>query len=66
MNDGFAPMVRKAGRARIHGVEVDMEAAFGDWIALQAGGSYFDARYLEVDPRTAALTVDNRLMELPK
>ena len=66
VNDGFAPKVRNAGRARIRGVEVEMEAALADGIMLQAGGSYIDARYLEVDPRAAPLTVDNSLVETPK
>lgn len=50
VNEGIAPKVRNAGRARIRGIEVETQAKLADFLTIQGGFGYLDAYYREVSP----------------
>jgi iron complex outermembrane receptor protein len=66
VTEGFAPKVRNAGRARIWGIEAELEAVPTEWLRLNASASYLNARYRQVDPAAAPVTVNNRLVDTPE
>jgi iron complex outermembrane receptor protein len=65
VNEGIAPKVRNAGRARIDGFELEMEAAPIPAIRLNASVGYLDARYREVSAAAAPITLESELPEVP-
>ncbi len=66
VNEGFAPKVRNAGRARINGFEMEIEAAPTRAVRLDASLGYLDAGYREVFASAAPVTLSSRLPEVPK
>lgn len=66
VNDGFAPKVRNAGKARIRGFESEAQLVVTDAFRLTGAVSYLDAEYREVDARAAPVTVDSALANTPK
>src|SRR3546814_10751626 len=64
--DGFAPKVRSADRARIRGVEVKSQTKLASWLQLTGALSYLDAKYQQVDPRAAPVTVNSALANTPE
>jgi iron complex outermembrane receptor protein len=65
---GFAPIIQNAAKARIKGVELELQARPTDQLKLEAGMGYLDAKYREVDLRalTSGVTKDTHLQNAPK
>lgn len=66
VNEGIAPKVRNAGKARINGVELESEAALGSRVRLSASAGYLDAQYRRLAPNVAGITLGSRLPYAPK
>lgn len=66
VNEGIAPKVRNAGRARIRGIEVETQAKLADFLTIQGGFGYLDAYYREVSPTAAPVNVNSRFPQVPK
>lgn len=66
VNEGIAPKVRNAGKARINGVEIETEMALGRLFTLTASGGYLDASYRRLAANVAGITLDSRLPNAPK
>ncbi|WP_240530297.1 TonB-dependent receptor [Novosphingobium sp. PC22D] len=66
LNDGVAPKVRNAGKARIRGVEVELEAAPARWLRITGGLGYTDAEYRALDERAAGITLGSALPNTPE
>ena len=65
---GFAPIIQNAAKARIRGVELEMQARPTDALRIEAGLGYLDAKYRSVDIRAlnAGVTTDTHLQNAPK
>lgn len=65
---GFAPIIQNAAKARIKGVELELQARPTDQLKLEAGMGYLDAKYREVDLRalTSGVSKDTHLQNAPK
>jgi iron complex outermembrane receptor protein len=65
---GFAPIIQNAARARIKGVELELQARPTDALRIEAGLGYLDAKYTRVDIRAlnAGVTTDTHLQNAPK
>ena len=66
VNEGVAPKVRNAGKARIQGFEAEVEAALTDRVRVSGGVGYTDAKYKEVDANAVGITADNAFGNVPK
>lgn len=66
VNEGIAPKVRNAGRARIRGFELEAQAQLADFLTVQGGLGYLDAYYREVSPTAAPVTVNSRFPNVPE
>lgn len=66
VNEGVAPKVRNAAKARIKGFELEAEVVPAEGLQLSAAVGYTDARYLEVAASAAPVTVDSKLPNAPK
>jgi iron complex outermembrane recepter protein len=64
--EGFAPIVRNAGSARIWGVESEFQAVLSSWLRLDGSLSYLNARYEEVSPLALPVTTASRLVNTPE
>jgi iron complex outermembrane receptor protein len=65
VNEGVAPKVRNAGKARIRGFELEAEAVLSDAIRLTAGVGYTHADYLRVNPAAVGITAANKFGNVP-
>lgn len=65
---GFAPIIQNAAKARIKGIELELEARPVDALRIEAGIGYLDAKYRRVDIRAlnAGVTTDTKLQNAPK
>jgi iron complex outermembrane receptor protein len=65
---GFAPIIQNAAKARIKGIELELEARPADALRIEAGIGYLDAKYRRVDIRAlnAGVTTDTKLQNAPK
>lgn len=65
---GFAPIIQNAAKARIKGVELELQVRPTDALRIEAGLGYLDAEYRRVDIRAlnAGVTTDTRLQNAPK
>ncbi|AZI38153.1 putative TonB-dependent receptor [Caenibius tardaugens NBRC 16725] len=65
---GFAPIIQNAAKARIRGVELELQAQPTDALRIEAGLGYLDAKYRKVDIRAlnAGVTTDTHLQNAPK
>ena len=65
---GFAPIIQNAAKARIKGIELELEARPIDALRIEAGIGYLDAKYRRVDIRAlnAGVTTDTKLQNAPK
>ncbi|MCC6829175.1 MAG: TonB-dependent receptor [Novosphingobium sp.] len=65
---GFAPIIQNAARARIKGVELELQARPTDALRIEAGLGYLDAKYTKVDIRAlnAGVSTDSHLQNAPK
>ncbi len=66
VNEGIAPKVRNAGRARIRGFEVEVQAQLADFLTVQGGAGYLDAYYREVSPTATPVNVNSRFPNVPE
>lgn len=66
VNEGIAPKVRNAAKARIRGFELESELVPIKSIQLSGAVGYTDARYLEVPASAAPVTVGSKLPNAPK
>ncbi|MEX6725496.1 TonB-dependent receptor [Parapedomonas caeni] len=66
VNEGIAPKVRNAGKARIKGFELEYEVAVAEGIRWSGGAGYTDAYYLEVPAIASPVTVASKLPNAPK
>lgn len=66
VNEGIAPKVRNAAKARIRGFELETELVPVKWLKLSGALGYTDAHYLEVPTSAAPVTVDSQLPNAPK
>lgn len=66
VNEGIAPKVRNAGKARIRGFEVEAQARLADFLSVQGGVGYLDAYYRQVSPTAAPVTVNSRFPNVPE
>lgn len=62
---GLVPVIFNAGDATIQGIEVESEAVVADWLRVNAAVGYLDNEYDRVDPNTAGITIDNKLVNTP-
>ena len=65
VNEGVAPKVRNAGKARIRGFELEAEAVVSDAVRFSGGVGYTHAEYLQVDPAAAGITAANKFGNVP-
>lgn len=65
---GFAPIIQNAAKARIQGIELEMQLRPTDALRIEAGLGYLDAKYREVDIRAlnAGVTKATHLQNAPK
>ncbi|MBD3744896.1 MAG: TonB-dependent receptor [Sphingopyxis terrae] len=65
---GFAPIIQNAAKARIKGVELELQARPTDALRIEAGLGYLDAKYRQVDIRAlnAGVSTDTHLQNAPK
>lgn len=65
---GFAPIVQNAAKARIRGVELEMQARPTEAFRIEAGLGYLDAQYRSVDIRAlnAGVTTGSHLQNAPE
>ncbi|WP_176593415.1 TonB-dependent receptor [Sphingobium sp. EM0848] len=65
---GFAPIIQNAAKARIKGVELELQARPTEELKLEAGLGYLDAKYRQVDIRAlnSGVTKDTHLQNAPK
>jgi iron complex outermembrane recepter protein len=66
VNDGLAPVVRNAGRAKIPGFETEVEFAPLKRLHFTGGLGYLDAHYVSVPASAAPITVDSQLPNAPR
>lgn len=64
--DGIAPTTRNAGSARIQGGEIEFQLAATDRLSFQGGVGYTDAKYKEVSPSAAPVTLNSELPNAPE
>ncbi len=64
--EGFAPVVRNAGSARIWGVESEVQAVVSPWLRVDGSVSYLNARYQQVSPAAFPVTTASRLVNTPE
>lgn len=65
VNEGVAPKVRNAGKARIRGFELEAEAVLSEAVRMSAGVGYTDAEYLRVNPTAVGITAANKFGNVP-
>ncbi|WDA35454.1 TonB-dependent receptor [Sphingobium sp. YC-XJ3] len=65
---GFAPIIQNAAKARIKGVELEMQLQPTDALRIEAGLGYLHAKYRNVDIRAlnAGVTTSTHLQNAPK
>ena len=65
---GFAPIIQNAAKARIKGIELELQARPTDALRIDAGLGYLDAKYRQVDIRAlnAGVSTDTHLQNAPK
>lgn len=65
---GFAPIIQNAAKARIQGLELELEARPVEALRIEAGLGYLDAKYKEVDIRAlnAGVTTATHLQNAPE
>jgi iron complex outermembrane receptor protein len=65
---GFAPIIQNAARARIKGVELELQARPTEALRIEAGLGYLDAKYRQVDIRAlnAGVSTKSHLQNAPK
>lgn len=65
---GFAPIIQNAAKARIQGIELEMQLRPTDALRIEAGLGYLDAKYRDVDIRAlnAGVTKATHLQNAPK
>lgn len=65
---GFAPIIQNAAKARIRGVELELQARPTEELRIEAGLGYLDAEYRSVDIRAlnAGVTTASQLQNAPK
>jgi iron complex outermembrane receptor protein len=61
-----APTVQNAGRATIKGSELELEAVTAPWLRFGASAGYTDAKYTEISPAAAPITLASKLPNVPK
>jgi iron complex outermembrane recepter protein len=65
--DGIASSItQNAGDARINGVEGEIAARPISGLNLNFGGSYIDAKYVDLSPTAVGITLDKKLPNVPK
>lgn len=62
---GLVPVIFNAGDATIQGIEVESEAVVTDWLRVNAAVGYLNNEYDRVDPNTAGVSIDNKLVNTP-
>jgi len=62
---GLVPVIFNAGNATIKGFEVESEAVLTDRLRVNASVGYLDNEYDKVDPNTAGISIDNKLVNTP-
>jgi iron complex outermembrane receptor protein len=60
-----APITQNAGRAKINGAELDVEAVLGYGFVLTGGVSYLDAKYTELASNAIGIDLRKRLVRAP-
>lgn len=65
---GFAPIIQNAAKARIKGLELELEARPTEALHVEAGLGYLDAKYRQVDIRAlnSGVSEDTKLQNAPK
>lgn len=65
---GFAPIIQNAAKARIKGIELELQARPTEALRIEAGLGYLDAGYRSVDIRAlnAGVNVNSKLQNAPK
>jgi iron complex outermembrane receptor protein len=65
---GFAPIIQNAAKARIKGIELELDIRPVEALRIEAGLGYLDAKYRNVDIRAlnAGVTTDTKLQNAPK
>ena len=65
---GFAPIIQNAAKARIQGIELEMQLRPTEALRIEAGLGYLDAKYRQVDIRAlnAGVTKATHLQNAPK
>ncbi len=65
---GFAPIIQNAAKARIRGVELELQLRPTDALRIEAGLGYLDAKYRSVDIRAlnAGVTTATHLQNAPE
>lgn len=68
VQDVIAPITENAAKARIQGLELEMQALLAENFTVEVGIGYLDADYLEIDPRAVAtgLTLEHDLVNTPE
>jgi iron complex outermembrane recepter protein len=66
VNEGLAPAVRNAGRARIPGFETELEFAPIRRLHITSALGYLDAHYESVPASAAPITVGSQLPDAPR
>jgi len=66
VNEGIAPKVRNAGKGRIKGFEVEGQAAPTDWLRIDYGLGYLDAKYRTVDPSAFPVNLGSKFAFVPE
>jgi iron complex outermembrane receptor protein len=66
VNDGLAPKVRNAGKAKIPGFETELEFAPVRRVRFSGGLGYLDAHYVTVPTSAAPITVHSQLPNAPR
>jgi len=61
-----APTVQNAGRAKIKGSELELEAVPAPWLRFGVSAGYTDAKYTEISPAAAPITLASKLPNVPK
>ncbi|MDB5429051.1 MAG: hypothetical protein JWP35_167 [Caulobacter sp.] len=59
-------VITNAGKARVQGVELDVQAQPTAWLSLGAGGAYNDAKYVDFDSGTGANYAGQQFTNVPK
>lgn len=65
VNEGVAPKVRNAGKARIRGFELEAEAVVSNALRFSGGVGYTHADYLRVNPAAVGITAANKFGNVP-